>query len=162
MEGISKGEETSWIMTQDLVISSSLFCLSASRGNNATVLWSFVLQSHILLCEWDTDTDGKHEACCYKVYSSIDIKQPLAAFCWLLFMQGEKKSKLESHMVYEAISGTEAIKKKENMPMGLIGKKNHLNWSRSGSNTFKEMQQMESRITSQVNLFLKHTMSFRI
>lgn len=71
-------------------------------------------------------------------------------------------------MVYEAISETEALEKanKKKLPMAFDGgkkpKKNHLNGSGSGRNTFKEMQQMESRITSLVNLFLKYTMSFKV
>lgn len=158
----------SQFQTKDMVISSTLFChflplsLKEQWCNCTLIICSTI--AHLLQArrrpQMKNEKHTETQATATQIQTAID--------CILLaaFSCKRKKRKQKSHMVYEAISETEALQKasKKKTPTAFDGgkKKNHLNGSKSGRNTFKEMQQMESRTASQVNLFLKYTMSFRI
>lgn len=79
---------------QDWVISSTLFChflpLSIKGQQcNCTFIICSTITHHLLQARHRPDR--KWKACWNTSYSNIDAKQPLAAFCWLIFHAREKR-----------------------------------------------------------------------
>lgn len=111
-ERLSTSKENSWIQTKDLVISSTLFShflplsIKGQRCNCTLIICS-IITHHLLQVRHRQKMKNmlKHKLQQHRYKTAIS--------CILLaaFSCKRKKRKQESHVVYEAISETEALKK---------------------------------------------------